>query len=59
MTIIARLVGKMSDQTDNPNDNYDLSSIDQVILTYVVRQLMNSSNATTSDWKSERLEGVE
>ena len=49
----------MSDQTDNPNDNYDLSSIDQVILTYVVRQLMNSSNATTSDWKSERLEGVE
>jgi hypothetical protein len=57
MLNIERLVEKVSDQTDIPNNSYyDLSSIDEVILTDVVRQLLNSPNATISDWKYDHLD---
>jgi hypothetical protein len=56
MLNIERLVEKVSDQTDTPNNNYDLSLIDQVILTDVVRQLLNSPNATISDWTYDHLD---
>lgn len=47
----------MSDQQDNQNNPYDLATIDQEILTHVVRQSMLNADIVVTDWQVERVHG--
>jgi hypothetical protein len=45
------------DQIANPMHPYDLSTINQVTLTPIVRRVLNSESAVISDWNYERVHG--
>ncbi len=47
----------MADQLANPKTPYDLSTINQVTLTPIVRRVLNSESAVIFDWNYERIHG--
>ena len=47
----------MAEQRGTPADNYDLSTIDQVALTPIVRRALNLETIEISDWNYSRVYG--